>query len=252
MYSLFSGTKASLEATIEDCCVKFGEAGFEVGLDKTHWSSLIAMDGETLAVRGQSIVWERKLEYHWVSDRAWCAQWWSGETPYAKGVLGLLQVETSLVQSEPVFERENESVWGEHSFECYIAEWLLDSVEATRTRVAILVRTSLEPDGGFSSVTPTTTSQLSGGSFTLRDTNRPGFSLSAQLICTFVTKHRLAGILPVLKATILCIRCWLCSPLVSALMEVRTTGRLKIREDAVQPVSALKVVRASGRLNIRH
>ena len=60
---LFSGSKASLEAMIEDCCTKFGEAGLEVGLDKTHWSSSIAMDGETLAVRGQSIVWERKLEF---------------------------------------------------------------------------------------------------------------------------------------------------------------------------------------------
>ena len=64
----------------------------------------------------------------------------------AKGVLSLLQVETSLVQSELVLERENESVWGEHSLECCVAEWLLDSVEATRTSVGILVRTSLEPD----------------------------------------------------------------------------------------------------------
>ena len=52
---LFSGSKASLETMIEDCCTKFGEAGLEVGLDKTHWSSSIAMDGETLTVRGQSI-----------------------------------------------------------------------------------------------------------------------------------------------------------------------------------------------------
>ena len=55
--------KASLETMIEDCCTKFGETGLEVGLDKTHWSSSIAMDGETLVVRGQSIVWERKLEF---------------------------------------------------------------------------------------------------------------------------------------------------------------------------------------------
>ena len=60
---LFSGSKASLETMIEDCCTKFGEAGLEVGLDKTHWSSSIAMDGETLVVRGQSLVWERKLEF---------------------------------------------------------------------------------------------------------------------------------------------------------------------------------------------
>ena len=85
---------------------------------------------------------------YWVSDRAWCAQWWSGETSHAKGVLSLLQVETSLVQSEPVLEAENGSVWGEHSLECYVAEWLLDSVEA-RTIVGILVCSSLEPDGGF-------------------------------------------------------------------------------------------------------
>ena len=53
------------------------------------------------------------------------------------------------MRGEPVLERENERVWGEHSFECYVAEWLLDSVEATGTSVGILVRTSLEPDGGF-------------------------------------------------------------------------------------------------------
>ena len=60
---MFSKSKAALEAMIEDCCVKIGEAGLEVGLDKTHWSSSIAMDGETLAVRDQNIVWERKLEF---------------------------------------------------------------------------------------------------------------------------------------------------------------------------------------------
>ena len=48
---------------MEDCCTKFGEAGLEVCWDKTHWSSSIALDGETLAVRGKSIVWERKLEF---------------------------------------------------------------------------------------------------------------------------------------------------------------------------------------------
>ena len=51
---LFSRSKASLGAMIEDRCEKFGEAGLEVGLGKTHWSSSVAMDGETLAVRGQS------------------------------------------------------------------------------------------------------------------------------------------------------------------------------------------------------
>ena len=49
---LFSGSKVTLETMIEHCCTKFGEAGLEVGLDKTHWSSSIATDGETLAVRG--------------------------------------------------------------------------------------------------------------------------------------------------------------------------------------------------------
>ena len=34
-----------------------------VGLDKTHWSSSIGMNGENLAVRDQSVVWERKLEF---------------------------------------------------------------------------------------------------------------------------------------------------------------------------------------------
>ena len=34
-----------------------------MGLDKTHWNSSIAMDGEALAVRDQNVVWERKLEF---------------------------------------------------------------------------------------------------------------------------------------------------------------------------------------------
>ena len=63
---LFSGSNASLE----DCCVKFGEAGLEVGFDKTHWSSSIAMDGETLAVRGQSIERESVIEPGAHSGRA--------------------------------------------------------------------------------------------------------------------------------------------------------------------------------------
>ena len=119
---LFSGTKASLETMIEDCCTKFGEAGLEVGLDKIHWSSSIAMDGETLAVRGQSIVWERKLEFIGSVIKPGAHSGGAVRRRNAKGVLGLLQVETSLVQSEPVLERENESVWSEHSFECSVAE----------------------------------------------------------------------------------------------------------------------------------
>ena len=58
-----SWSKASLEAMIEDCCEKFRDAGLDVGLDKTHWSSSVAMDGQTLAVQGQSFVWESKLEF---------------------------------------------------------------------------------------------------------------------------------------------------------------------------------------------
>ena len=33
---LFSWSKTSLEAMIEDCCEKFRDAGLEVGLDETH------------------------------------------------------------------------------------------------------------------------------------------------------------------------------------------------------------------------
>ena len=36
-----------------------------------------------------------------------------------------------------------------HSLKCHVVEWLLDSVEAARTGVGILVYLSLEPDGGF-------------------------------------------------------------------------------------------------------
>ena len=146
---LFSGSKASLETMIEDCCTKFGEAGLEVGLDKTYWSSSIAMDGETLAVRGQSVEWERKLEFIGSVIEPGAHSGGAVRHRTQKAILSLLQVETSLVQSESVLERENESVWGEHSFECHVAEWLLDSVEATGTSVGILVCTSLEPDGGF-------------------------------------------------------------------------------------------------------
>ena len=146
---LFSGSKASLEIMIEDCCTKFGETGLEVGLDNTHWSSSIAMDGETLAVRGQSIVWERKLEFIGSVSEPGAHSGGTVRHRMQKASSVFLQVETSLVQSELVFEGENESVWGEHSLECHVAEWLLESVEETRTSVGILVRTSLEPDGGF-------------------------------------------------------------------------------------------------------
>ena len=37
---LFSGSKASLETMIEAFCTKFGEAGLEEGLGKTHWRLL--------------------------------------------------------------------------------------------------------------------------------------------------------------------------------------------------------------------
>ena len=53
---LFSGSNASLETMIEDCCTKFGEAGLKVGLDKTHWSSSIASEGESHAVRVRTVV----------------------------------------------------------------------------------------------------------------------------------------------------------------------------------------------------
>ena len=92
---LVSGFKASLETMIEDCCTKFGEAGLEVGLDKTHWSSSITMDGETAGGARPEYCMGTEAGVYWVSDRAWCAQWWSGEASHAKGVLSLLQVETN-------------------------------------------------------------------------------------------------------------------------------------------------------------
>ena len=146
---LFSGSKASLETMIEDCCTKCGEAGLEVGLDKNPLEQFHRNGWRNAGGAWPEYCVGTEAGVYWVSDRARCTQWWSSEASHAKGVLSLLQVEISLVQSEPVLERENESVWGEHSFECYVAEWLLDSFEATRTSVRILVRTSLEPDGGF-------------------------------------------------------------------------------------------------------
>ena len=54
-------------------------------------------------------LWERKAGVCWVRDRVGCALWWSGETPFSKGV---------------------KSVRGKLSLECHVVEWLLDSVEA--------------------------------------------------------------------------------------------------------------------------
>ena len=76
------------------------------------------MDGETLAVRNQSIVWERKLEFDWVRDRAQCAQWWNGEASFSRAILRLLEVETSPLHSEPVVEGESESARSKHSGLC--------------------------------------------------------------------------------------------------------------------------------------
>ena len=102
---LFSGSKASLETMIEDCCTKFGEAGLEVGLDKTHWSSSIAMDGKTWTVRGQSIERERKLEFIGSVIEHGAHSGGAVRHRTQKGIFSLLQVETSLVQSESVLER---------------------------------------------------------------------------------------------------------------------------------------------------
>ena len=45
---LFWGNKASLESMVADCSGAFGQAGLEVGLDKTHWSSSIEVKCHTL------------------------------------------------------------------------------------------------------------------------------------------------------------------------------------------------------------
>ena len=49
--------KASLESTVADCCVALERAGLEVGLDKTHSSSSIDLEGDVLHVRGQDTKW---------------------------------------------------------------------------------------------------------------------------------------------------------------------------------------------------
>ena len=58
---LFSNNKASLERMVADCCGAFGQAGFEVGLDQTHWSSSIDGEEEVPHVLGQDTQWERSL-----------------------------------------------------------------------------------------------------------------------------------------------------------------------------------------------
>ena len=60
---LFARSKKDLEAMIADCCEAFGAAGLEVGLEKTHWSSSIDLEGEKVRVRGTEIQWERTLEF---------------------------------------------------------------------------------------------------------------------------------------------------------------------------------------------
>ena len=128
---------------------KFAEAGLEVGLDKTHWSSSVAMDGETLAVRGQSIVWEGELEFIGSVIEPGARSGGAVRHRSQKASSVFSQVETSPVQPKLVVELASESVWCQHSLECHMAEWLLDNVNAARTSVGILVCSSLEPDGGF-------------------------------------------------------------------------------------------------------
>ena len=112
------------------------------------------------------------------------------------------------MQPEVVAGGAGESVWCQHSLECHVVEWLLDAVEAAKTGVGMLVCSSLEPDGGFSSAILTTTSLLSGRNFIVRVTIWPEFSLSALLTCTFVLNTVSRGVLPVLRTTTQCTRCW--------------------------------------------
>ena len=87
---------------------------------------------------------------YWVRDRAWCTQWWSGETPFPKGVVGLLASGNLSCATPNLSLKERVKAFGASTlYECHVVEWLLDSVEAARTGVGILVCSSLEPDGGF-------------------------------------------------------------------------------------------------------
>ena len=133
---LFSGSKASLEKMIEDCCAKFGEAGLEVGLDKTHWSSSIAMDGETLVVRGQSIVWERKLEF--IGSVIELGAHSGGAVRHRTQKASSVFCKWKPLLCNPNLSlKERMKAFGcEHSFECYVAEWLLDFVEAKQEQAS--------------------------------------------------------------------------------------------------------------------
>ena len=42
------------------CCLR--NAGLLVGLDKSHWSSAAHLDGESLQLRGDSLMWQHTLE----------------------------------------------------------------------------------------------------------------------------------------------------------------------------------------------
>ena len=204
---LFSGSKASLETMIEDCCMKFGEAGLEVGLDKTHWSSSIAMDGETLAVRGQSIVWERKLEFigSVIEPGAHSGGAVRHRTQKASSVFCKWK---PLLCNPNLSLKERMTAFGASTLSS--ATWLSgcwtlskQQEQASESWCARLLSQMV----GFKR-NPNDDVATSGRSFTVRVTIWPEFSLSAQLICTFALNTVSRGILPVLRATILCIRCW--------------------------------------------
>ena len=203
---LFSWSKASLEAMIEDYCEKCGEAGLEVGLGKTHWSSSVAMDGETLAVRRQSIVWEHKLEFigsviepgaHSCGEVRHHSQ--NASSVFCKWKPLLCNPNLSLKERVKALGASTLS-----SATWLSGRWTL-SKQQEQASESWCARLLSQMVG--SSATLTTTSQLFGESCTAGDMSWLKPSQSAQLICILVPNIVSRGILPVLRTTIQCTRC---------------------------------------------
>jgi hypothetical protein len=58
---LVSSSKADLEVMISEVVAAFLEVGLEVGLDKTHWTSWPASQGDSIHVGDTSVAWESHL-----------------------------------------------------------------------------------------------------------------------------------------------------------------------------------------------
>ena len=165
---------------IEDSCENFGDAGRKwvctkpTGAVPLQWTEKL-WQCEARILCG-NVSWNSSGPWS-----NWCAQWWSGEASFAKGVFSffLLQLETTPVQPEVVAGGAGESVWCQHSLSS--ATWLSGcwtlSKQQERAPESWCAR-HLSQMVGFSSAILTTTSLLSGESCTAGA--RVGWNLRSQ------------------------------------------------------------------------